>query len=67
MPNATKLTSPPHTTDGNCPVCSPYPPPQHPDLCGHWDHFHLISEEHLPDGQIRITWACDICYPSLVG
>ncbi len=60
-----KLKSPSHTSDGNCPICAPTPPPQHPDACGHWEHFHVVSTEYQ-NGKTSVTWQCDICNPNLL-
>ncbi len=66
MASTPKLKSPPHTTDGNCPICASTPPAHHPDACGHWEHFHVVSREYLPNGKITVTWECDICNPNLL-
>jgi uncharacterized protein DUF87 len=65
MTTTLKLKSPPHTSDGNCPACSATPPPQHPDACGHWGHFHIVSTEYQ-NGRTTVTWLCDICHPDLL-
>jgi hypothetical protein len=66
MATATKLKSPPHSSNGDCPICAPSPPPQHPDACGHWGHFHVMSTDYQK-GKTAVTWQCDICDPDLFG